>query len=121
LKQSLEKVNRKVETTRIENWSVPGVPDVLCCNERGDFSFLELKIVKKGRIKISAHQVSWLARHSHARCFIVTRSSNMDIDVYYGSSAVDLCVDRTSAVESLATFEKPYDWQTFWSLTCGDT
>tara|TARA_R110002051_G_scaffold290050_1_gene353340 strand:- start:1494 stop:1778 length:285 start_codon:yes stop_codon:yes gene_type:complete len=92
---------------------------VLCCNERGDFSFLELKIVKKGRTKISAHQVSWLARHSHARCFIVTRSSDMALDVYAGSRAVDLCVDRTSTVASLATFEKPYDWEKFWSLTCG--
>lgn len=51
MKQSLEKVNRKIETTRIENWSVPGVPDVLCCNEHGDFSFLELKIVKKIELK----------------------------------------------------------------------
>ena len=119
LSQSLKSSNRKIETTRLENWSVPGVPDVLCCNEKGHFSFLELKIVKKDRLRISPHQVSWLSRHSHGRVFIICRDSNMVIHVFGGDDAYSLCRDKLSSCRAIASFAKPYNWEKFWDLTCG--
>jgi hypothetical protein len=39
------------------------------------------------------------------------------ISVFAGSSAVDLRMDGLSAVEALAVFEEPYDWEAFFRLT----
>jgi len=41
----------------------------------------------------------------------------LDIRVYRGSDAVDLRMDGLAAVEALATFEEPYDWESFFRLT----
>ena len=94
---------------------------MLCCSEHGIFSFLELKLVKGKRkfsIDLSPHQVAWLSRHAHAHVFIVCRGRNLVLDVFGGSSAVDLRMDPFNTVEALASFAEPYDWEAFWKLTC---
>jgi len=91
----------------------------LLCAENGAFSFLELKVTKGriGKLDLSPHQVSWLSRHSGANCFIVVRDSSLDISLFNGSDAVDLRMDGLAAVEALAVFAEPYDWESFFSLT----
>jgi hypothetical protein len=42
----------------------------------------------------------------------------LDIRVYRGSDAVDLRMDGLAAVEALAIFKEPYDWESFFRLTC---
>jgi hypothetical protein len=120
ISDGLKKTARKIETTRLESWALPGLPDVLLCSESGCFSFIELKAAKGrvGKIGLSAHQCAWLSRHSHAPCFIVLRDSSLDISVFAASSAVDLRMDGASAVEALAVFEEPYRWDEFSRLTC---
>jgi hypothetical protein len=110
---------RKIETTRIESWAIPGVPDVLLCGESGVFSFIELKVTKgrAGKISLSPHQCAWLSRHSGGPVFIVVRDSSLDISVYAGSDAVALRMDGVSAVEALAVFKEPYEWAEFFALT----
>jgi hypothetical protein len=39
------------------------------------------------------------------------------VRVYSGSDAVDLRMDGLAAVEALATFEEPHDWEAFFRLT----
>ena len=108
-----------METTRLENWALPGVPDVLLCNERGVFSFLELKVAKgrAGKLGLSPHQCAWLSRHSVGPAFIVVRDGSLDISVFPASSAVDLRMDGLAAVEAMAVFAEPYDWESFFRLT----
>ena len=110
---------RRIETTRLESWALPGVPDVLLCGEGGVFSFLELKAQKSavGKVDLSPHQVAWLSRHASGPCFIVVRDSSLNIRVFAGSDVVDLRMDGLAAVSPLATFEEPYDWETFFLLT----
>ena len=98
---------------------MPGIPDVLLCGESGVFSLLELKITKgrANKINLSPHQCSWLSRHSSGPCFIVVRDSSLDISVYAGSDAVSLRMDSVAAVEALAVFKEPYDWEAFFKLT----
>ena len=110
---------RKIETTRIESWAIPGVPDVLLCGESGVFSFIELKVTKgrANKINLSPHQCAWLSRHSSGPVFIVVRDSSLDISVYAGSDAVALRMDGVSAVEALAVFKEPYEWKAFFRLT----
>ena len=95
------------------------MPDVLLCSEGGVFSFLELKVTKSGigKLNLSAHQCAWLSRHSGGPAFIVVRDVSLAISVFAGSNAVDLRMDGLSAVSPLATFEEPYDWESFFRLT----
>jgi hypothetical protein len=95
------------------------VPDVLLCSEGGVFSFLELKVSESttGKLHLSPHQCAWLSRHASGPAFIVVRDGSLDISVFAGSSAVDLRMDGLSAVEALAVFEEPYDWEAFFRLT----
>jgi len=119
ISDGLKSSGRKIETTRLESWAIPGIPDVLLCAEDGAFSFLELKVTKgrTGKLDLSPHQVSWLSRHSRANCFIVVRDSSLDISLFNGSDAVDLRMDGPSAVSPLAVFSEPYDWESFFRLT----
>ena len=92
---------------------------MLLCTERGDFVFYELKATKAraGKVDLSPHQVAWLTRHSHARCFIVVRDGSLALRVFPASAAVDLRMDDFAAVEALAVFSEPYDWESFFRLT----
>ena len=119
ISDGLKRSERKIETTRLESWAIPGVPDVLLCSEGGVFSFLELKVTKSGtgKLHLSPHQCAWLSRHSNGPAFIVVRDGSLDISVFSGSDAVDLRMDGLSAVEALAVFEEPYDWESFFRLT----
>ena len=119
ISDGLKTTERKIETTRLESWAIPGVPDVLLCSESGVFSFLELKVTKgrADKLSLSPHQCSWLSRHSGGPCFIVVRDSSLAIRTYRGSDAVDLRMDGLAAVEALAVFEEPYDWEEFFRLT----
>jgi hypothetical protein len=116
----LKTTGRKIETSRLESWALPGLPDVLLCSEHGDFSFLELKYTKAraGKVDLSAHQCAWLTRHSHSNSFIVLRDRSLDIRVFAAADAVDLRMGDFTAVEALQVFTEPYDWPGFFELTC---
>ena len=70
-----------------------------------------------GKLNLSPHQCAWLSRHSGGPAFIVVRDGGLDISVYAASAAVDLRMDGLAAVEALAVFEEPYDWEAFFRLT----
>ena len=59
---------------RIENWAVPGVPDLLGYNQNKTFFTLELKLTKANKVRFSPHQVSWHLRHGPGAFVLVARS-----------------------------------------------
>jgi hypothetical protein len=89
-------------------------------SETGNFSFVELKILKRegGKIDISAHQAAWLARHAAGNVFIAVRDSSLRILVYAGRHSSDLRIHRSDAVAPVGVFEEPYAWEAFFELTC---
>ena len=118
MSDGLMKTNRKIQTTRLESWVMPGIPDVLFCSESGVFSFVELKVVRGTKVDLSPHQVAFLSRHAHAPVWIATRSRDLVIRVFAGADAVDLRMDGLAAVPALAVFEEPYAWGAFFALIC---
>ena len=118
LKTGLAQTKRKIELDRIEAFGTLGFPDVLCCNEDGLFSFLELKVQHGKKINLSPHQCSGLSRHSHSNAFVVVRDSSLDLRVFLGGSGVDLALDDFDSISPYAKIQKPYDWEAFWDLTC---
>jgi hypothetical protein len=71
MKSALEKSQRKFEHTRLETWAMPGVPDVVLCDEGGHFHFVELKATPSNSVELRPHQVSWLSRHKHASTWVL--------------------------------------------------
>ena len=48
---------------RIENLSIPGMPDLLGYNTSGTFFTVELKVTKSRKIRFSPHQIAWHVQH----------------------------------------------------------
>ena len=74
----LKKSSAGILFDRIENWAVPGVPDLLGYNQNKTFFTLELKLTKANKIKLSPHQVSWHLRHGPGAFILVARPAGRD-------------------------------------------
>ena len=74
----LKKSSAGILFDRIENWAVPGVPDLLGYNQNKTFFTLELKATKGNKISFSPHQVSWHLRHGHGAFILVARIAGRD-------------------------------------------
>ena len=48
---------------RIENWALPGTPDLLGYNSNGTFFTVELKVTNRYSVRLSPHQISFHVRH----------------------------------------------------------
>ena len=120
IKDGLKRTERKIETTRLESWATPGVPDVLLCDEGGKFSFMELKVVKRraSKVDLSSHQCAWITRHANGRVFVIVREPSLAISVFGAASVVDLRMDKFSTISPLAVFEEPIHWDEFFRLIC---
>ena len=76
LYQILKQSNTDILLDRIENWAVPGVPDLLCFNKNKIFFTLELKATIGNKVRFSPHQVSWHLRHDQRAFILVARFSD---------------------------------------------
>lgn len=76
LYQILKQSNTDILFDRIENWAVPGVPDLLCFNKNKIFFTLELKATLGNKVRFSPHQVSWHLRHDQRALILVARFSD---------------------------------------------
>ena len=74
----LKKSSAGILFDRIENWAVPGVPDLLGYNQNKTFFTLELKATKGNKIRFSPHQVSWHLRHGSGALILVARIAGRD-------------------------------------------
>lgn len=113
----------KWTTTRLETWAIPGVPDVLLCDEAGAFHFLELKTTGTKAVALSPHQVAWLTRHGHASVWVlVERSAGKErprsLYLFHGRDAVALRMDGADAVEPVGVWQWPPPWEEVLALTC---
>ena len=94
---------------------MPGVPDVLLCDEDGDFHFVELKATGGKAVELRPHQVAWLSNHAHASVWVLvlkkkTKTLPQRVLLYPGSAAMDLKLDGM-AVEPLFECEGDPDWE----------
>ena len=107
---------------------MPGVPDILICDETGRFHFIELKATGGNAVELRPHQVSWLSRHSHASTWIfVRRSATRDPrtkvqreDEYYlyrGEDAMDVKFEGLEK-EPVLFYEKVMDWDAMFEVIC---
>jgi len=74
---------------------MPGVPDVMFCDERGDFHFIELKATAGRAVDLRPHQVSFLSNHARASVWVAVQKLETirepkQFFLFHGSKAVDL-------------------------------
>ena len=67
---------------RIENLSIPGMPDLLGYNNSGTFFTVELKVTKGRKIRFSPHQIAWHVQHPNNSYILVQALGPCAVDRY---------------------------------------
>jgi len=93
LYKKLKEFTPQIIWNRVENLSLPGMPDLLGYNTSGTFFTVELKVTKGRKLKFSPHQIAWHVQHPK-NSFILAeargpRSSKL-IQMYRGSRIIEL-------------------------------
>ena len=65
LYKKLKQFTPQIIWNRVENLSIPGMPDLLGYNTSSVFFTVELKVTKSKKIKFSPHQIAWHVQHPH--------------------------------------------------------
>ena len=71
LYKKLKKATPQIIWNRIENLSLPGMPDLLGYNTSGTFFTVELKVTKGRKIRFSPHQISFHVQHPNNTYILV--------------------------------------------------
>jgi len=100
--QEIKKKFKNFQLTRIENISVPGVPDLLCYNKNHFFFTLELKVTTGNKIRLSPHQISFHIRHPLNSFILVKSLVSSDVKLYEGQQVEELAA-RGLLLEPLET------------------
>tara|TARA_R110000744_G_scaffold144134_3_gene256160 strand:- start:60 stop:374 length:315 start_codon:yes stop_codon:yes gene_type:complete len=99
---------------------MPGIPDVLACDDAGQFHFIELKATTGNVVDLRPHQVAWLTNYGYASVWVLvrkveTKTQPQKIYLYHGSLAMDLKMEGLS-VPPLYYAEGPFDWDAILDL-----
>jgi len=100
--QEVKKHFKDFQLTRIENMSVPGVPDLLVYNKNHFFFTLELKVTTSKKIRLSPHQISFHMRHP-LNSFILVKSLASSCVKLYEGQQVEALAARGLELEPLET------------------
>ena len=116
--QLIKKNTPDILWNRIETTTIMGFPDLIGCHANCGLFSVELKVSKRGKIKLSPYQIAW--NYSHAlkggRCFIIaTPLEQTTLNIYGGIQARDLSLNvqesSLNVQEPLIVFHKPFDWK----------
>jgi hypothetical protein len=93
LYKKLKAFTPQIIWNRIENLSLPGMPDLLGYNNSGRFFTVELKVTKGRKIRFSPHQIAWHVQHPNNTYILVAalgpRSANR-FQMFRGSRIMEL-------------------------------
>ena len=73
LYKKLKESTQQIIWNRIENLSVPGMPDLLGYNANSHFFTVELKVTKSKKLKFSPHQIAFHVTHPN-NTFIIAEA-----------------------------------------------
>jgi len=121
VKEAAQRSRRKLLLTRIENYIGAGIPDLMICDELGNYHLVELKYITGNVVTLRPAQVAWLSRHQHSSCWILIKRQTKATEpaeclLYPASAAVDLKMDGIESVEPLFRCPQPFHWDTIFDL-----
>lgn len=122
MRTALKKSSRKISSTRLETWATPGIPDVLLCDEKGKFHFVELKATAGKAVDLRPHQVAWLSNHKDASVWVLvkklqTKNEPEQIFLFHGRDAVDLKLEGLK-VDPVIHQKEKFNWEDIFRLIC---
>ena len=82
LYKKLKESTPQIIWNRIENLSLPGMPDLLGYNNSGRFFTVELKVTKGRKIRFSPHQIAWHVTHPKNSFILVRALGPCAVDRY---------------------------------------
>ena len=82
LYKKLKEVTPQIIWNRIENLSIPGMPDLLGYNNSGRFFTVELKVTKGRKIRFSPHQIAFHVKHPNNTFILVAALGPRAVDRY---------------------------------------
>ena len=93
LYKKLKQFTPQIIWNRVENLSIPGMPDLLGYNTSSVFFTVELKVTKGRKLRFSPHQIAWHVQHPN-NTFILAealgpRSTNR-FQMFRGSRIMEL-------------------------------
>ena len=95
-KTAVKKLQPNWKLTRLETWSLPGVPDVLLLDQKATFHLVELKYTRTNAVRVSPHQVSFLSSHSEGPVWLLVKkdpiSASAQYYLYRGDSVMEVAV-----------------------------
>ena len=82
LYKKLKEFTPQIIWNRVENLSLPGMPDLLGYNTSGTFFTVELKVTKGRKIRFSPHQIAWHVQHPNNTFILVAALGPRAVDRY---------------------------------------
>ena len=82
LYKKLKEFTPQIIWNRVENISLPGMPDLLGYNNSGRFFTVELKVTKGIKIRFSPHQIAWHVQHPNNTFILVAALGPRAVDRY---------------------------------------
>ena len=82
LYKKLKEFTPQIIWNRIENLSLPGMPDLLGYNTSGRFFTVELKVTKGIKIRFSPHQIAWHVTHPNNSYILVAALGPRSVNRY---------------------------------------
>ena len=93
LYKKLKAFTPQIIWNRVENLSIPGMPDLLGYTANGHFFTVELKVTEGRKIRFSPHQIAWHVTHPKNSFILVEtldpRSRNR-FQMFRGSCILEL-------------------------------
>ena len=90
LYKKLKQKTPRIIWNRIENLSLPGMPDVLGYNTFGTFFTVELKITRANKLKFSPHQIAWHVAHPKNTFILAQALGPGTVKLFRGSQIKEL-------------------------------
>ena len=93
LYKKLKESTPQIIWNRVENLSIPGMPDLLGYNNSGTFFTVELKVTKSRKIRFSPHQIAFHVTHPKNTFILVQtlgQGTGIRFQLYPGSGILAL-------------------------------
>ena len=90
LYKKLKKATPKIIWNRVENLSIPGMPDLLGYNDSGTFFTVELKVTKSRKVRFSPHQISVHVTHPKNTFILAMTLGHGSVKLFHGSKITEL-------------------------------
>ena len=85
LYQKFKKATPNILWHRIENLSIPGMPDVLGYTEKFFYFTVEFKVTKGNKLKFSPHQIAYHVAHPYNSFILAEHLGSGSLKLYEGS------------------------------------